>query len=267
MREASSLGSFTLGMPRIFKGIDLEIAAGSRVGIVGRTGAGKSSLTLALFRLLDMRSGSIIIDDIDIGKVPLKTLRRALSIIPQDPVLFSGTLRSNLDPFGQYSEGTLRNALCVLGLGQIGPEKAKVLGTQESLPATNNTVFADLDEIVSDGGLTLSQGQRQLLCLARALLSSSKVMVMDEATSSVDTATDRLIQTNLRRNFRHTTLLVVAHRLSSVADFDKIAVVAEGRISEYGTPRELVAAKGEFYRLVCESGERSELIKIISSIM
>ncbi|KAF2834040.1 putative ABC transporter [Ophiobolus disseminans] len=250
-------------LPDVLKGIDLEIAAGSRVGIIGRTGAGKSSLALALFRCLDMRSGSILIGDLDTAKVPLDKLRRALSIIPQDPVLFSGTLRSNLDPFQQYDDDTLHEALDLLGVGETSNEKAEALNMQHSLAAANNTVFTDLDGSISEGGFNLSQGQRQLLCLARALLSKTKIMVMDEATSSVDMATDSLIQASLRQHFQDTTLLVVAHRLSTVADFDQIAVVAEGRISEYGTPRELFAAKGEFYRLVCESGERAQLEKIV----
>jgi ABC-type multidrug transport system fused ATPase/permease subunit len=260
-------------LPPVLKGLTFSVSQNQRVGVVGRTGAGKSSLTLALFRFLEARSGSIHIDDIDISTIKLYDLRSRLAIIPQDPVLFSGTVRSNLDPFDQHTDHELREALARVHL--IPSSSTAGSGSATPVPATpvspdgfneNKNVFRSLQSKISEGGLNLSQGQRQLLCLARAIVSRPKIMVLDEATSAVDMDTDALIQRSIREEFGDATLIVIAHRLSTIADFDRILVMGEGEAKEFDTPSELMKIEGGVFRgLVEESGERKELEEIISN--
>ncbi|KAK6849528.1 hypothetical protein PG995_013361 [Apiospora arundinis] len=248
-------------------GLNFSVNRNERVGVVGRTGAGKSSLTLALFRFIEARSGSIFIDGIDISKIKLHDLRSRLAIIPQDPVLFSGTVRSNLDPFDDHTDAELMDSL----------HRVHLLSEDETSPGTpvvpsesgstngqraNTNIFRDLRSTISEGGLNLSQGQRQLLCLARAIVSRPKVMVLDEATSAVDMTTDALIQRSIREEFGDSTLVVIAHRLSTIADFDRILVLSDGKVAEFGTPKELWEAdegKGIFRGMCEESGEKDHL--------
>ncbi|PLB48636.1 P-loop containing nucleoside triphosphate hydrolase protein [Aspergillus steynii IBT 23096] len=272
-------------LPPVLDGLSFTIEHNQRVGVVGRTGAGKSSLTLALFRFLEARQGRITIDGQDISKIKLQALRSRLAIIPQDPVLFSGTVRSNLDPFHEHTDLELYNALERVHL--LSFEDTLTLGSQPSShdplsgsdtlasssassTATNTppkpaNAFASLWAPVSEGGYNLSQGQRQLLCLARAIVSQPKIMILDEATSAVDMETDALIQRSIRAEFgRNSSLLVIAHRLSTIADFDKILVMDAGRAVEFGTPKELMHIKaGVFRNLVENSGERAVLEEII----
>lgn len=265
-------------LPPVLKGLSFRVASQQRVGVVGRTGAGKSSLTLALFRFLEATSGSIHIDGVDISKIKLHDLRSRLAIIPQDPVLFSGTVRSNLDPFDQHTDAALRDALARVHLISSTQPSAGPSGTQtpvqagQSTPSTpvvgdsNKNIFRSLTSKISEGGLNLSQGQRQLLCLARAIVSRPRIMVLDEATSAVDMETDALIQRSIREEFEDATLIVIAHRLSTIADFDRILVMGEGRVVEYDTPKGLMERnEGVFKALVSESGERKELEGIIAS--
>jgi ABC-type multidrug transport system fused ATPase/permease subunit len=262
---------YAADLPPVLKGLTFSVKQNERVGVVGRTGAGKSSLTLALFRFLEARSGSIYIDGIDISKITLHDLRSRLAIIPQDPVLFSGTVRSNLDPFDQHTDIELREALARVHL--ISSPTATASGSATPVPQTpipgtpsetNKNIFRSLSSKIAEGGLNLSQGQRQLLCLARAIVSHPKVMVLDEATSAVDMDTDALIQRSIREEFGDATLLVIAHRLSTIADFDRILVMGEGEAKEFGTPRELMGREGGVFRsLVEESGERGTLEGII----
>ncbi|KAL8650433.1 MAG: hypothetical protein Q9226_005147 [Calogaya cf. arnoldii] len=242
--------------PPVLKGLSFTVEKNARIGIVGRTGAGKSSLTRALFRFLEAREGTITIDGIDISQIKLRLLRSRLTIIPQDPVLFSGTVRSNLDPDGKYGDTQLHAALETVYLTHV-VDHDDDNGTNAE--AQTDNVFNSLSTRVAAGGLDFSQGQRQLLCLARAILSRPKIMILDEATSAVDKATDTLIQRSIHREFKDSTLLVIAHRLTTVADFDRILVMSDGKAVEYGAPRELMEAKGRFWDMVCESGDREML--------
>lgn len=228
---------------------------------------------MALFRFLQARKGSINIDGVDISTIKLHDLRTRLAIIPQDPVLFSGTIRSNLDPFDQFSDVQLKEALQRVHLipstdNTPVPESSTTESStntavdSESGVKENTNVFLNLASPISASGSNLSQGQKQLLCLARAILSRPKLLLLDEATSAVDTETDVLIQRSIREEFSDTTLLVVAHRLSTVADFDRILVVKEGVAAEFGSPRELVGIEdGVFKGMVEGSGEGRELMR------
>lgn len=211
-----------------------EVKPGEKVGIVGRTGAGKSSLISALFRLFDYE-GAIIIDGVDTKTIPLQTLRSKIAIIPQDPVIFLGSLRKNLDPFGEFSDEDLWKALDEVGLKKL---------------------FFDsgLECPVSEGGSNFSVGERQLLCLVRTILRKAKIIVMDEATSNVDWKTDEMIQSTVRKKFEGCTVLTIAHRLKTVLDSDKIMVMEGGCVVEFGRPEELLKdTQGYFYRLMQKS--------------
>ncbi|KAF1981699.1 putative ABC bile acid transporter [Aulographum hederae CBS 113979] len=264
-------------LPPVLNGISFNVKRHERIGVVGRTGAGKSSLTLALFRFLEARSGSIHIDGLDISKVKLHDLRSRLAIIPQDPVLFSGTVRSNIDPFNQHPDQALRDALervhLVKATTSTGPSSAAASASENDTTAgvANTNPFASLSSPISEAGSNLSQGQRQLLCLARAIIARPKIMVLDEATSAVDKDTDELIQRSIREEFGGSTLVVIAHRLSTIADFDRILVLGEGRVKEFGTPRELLEKEGDeaeavFRGMVEDSGEREVLREIILGV-
>jgi len=262
-------------LPPVLKGLTFSVERNERVGVIGRTGAGKSSLTLALFRFLEARSGSIHIDGLDISKIKLHDLRSRLAIIPQDPVLFSGSIRSNLDPFDHHTDAALRDCLERVHLSTSTAEQSGTATPTDATSPTatvvpkNTNIFQNLDSHISEGGLNLSQGQRQLLCLARAIVSRPRVMVLDEATSAVDMHTDALIQRSIRKEFTDATLVVIAHRLSTIADFDRILVLSDGRVAEFGSPRELWSKGGGdgemgMFRAMCEqSGEKDKLESII----
>lgn len=188
-------------------------------------------------------------------------------MISQDPVLFSGTVRSNLDPFKQHTDAELRDSLERVHLiSGTGGTATPVPSSSTDTANGNSNVFNDLTSPISEGGLNLSQGQRQLLCLARAIVARPKVMILDEATSAVDMATDTLIQRSIREEFTDATLVVIAHRLSTIADFDRILVLGDGRVAEYGTPRELWerdGGRGVFRGMCEESGEKDRLRRIV----
>lgn len=226
--------------PLVLKNVSLTVEAQTKVGIVGRTGSGKSTIANALFRIMELDNGSITIDGIDAAKIGLEDLRKNLSIIPQDPVLFSGTFRSNLDPFNEHQEVELWHALSRASL------KRKVESE------------GGLEAPVSEGGGNLSIGEAQLLCLARALLKKSKILVMDEATANVDMDTDAIIQGVLREDFKDCTIICVAHRLNTIIDYDRVAVLDHGEVKEYGSPKQLLAQQGEFAALVAETGSENE---------
>uniref|UniRef100_A0A8C4UKD4 Multidrug resistance-associated protein 1-like n=1 Tax=Falco tinnunculus TaxID=100819 RepID=A0A8C4UKD4_FALTI len=220
--------------------VSFQTRSKEKVGIVGRTGAGKSTLTNCLFRVLEGSEGKIIIDGIDISTIGLHDLRGNLNIIPQDPILFSGTVQSNLDPLGKHSDLELWEVLELCDL--------KVF--VQSLPKK-------LLHEISEGGENLSVGQRQLVCLARALLRKTKILVLDEATASVDMETDNLVQSTIKREFYNCTVLTVAHRLHTVMDSERVLVLDAGRILEYDTPHNLLQRKGAFSEMVAEAGIRT----------
>uniref|UniRef100_A0A8C4VBH8 Multidrug resistance-associated protein 1 n=1 Tax=Falco tinnunculus TaxID=100819 RepID=A0A8C4VBH8_FALTI len=221
----------------VLKNINVTINGGEKIGIVGRTGAGKSSLTLGLFRINEAAEGEIIIDGINIAKIGLHDLRFKITIIPQDPILFSGSLRMNLDPFDQHSDEDVWRSL----------ELAHLKTFVSSLPDKLNHECAE-------GGENLSVGQRQLVCLARALLRKSKILVLDEATAAVDLETDKLIQSTIKSQFEECTVLTIAHRLNTIMDYTRVLVLDRGEVVECGSPDHLLQEKGIFYSMAKDSG-------------
>ncbi|KAM5199043.1 multidrug resistance-associated protein 1 isoform 3-T3 [Hipposideros larvatus] len=221
----------------VLKHINVTIEGGEKVGIVGRTGAGKSSLTLGLFRINESAQGEIIIDGVNIAKIGLHDLRFKITIIPQDPVLFSGSLRMNLDPFSQYSDEEVWTSL----------ELAHLKNFVSALPDKLNHECAE-------GGENLSVGQRQLVCLARALLRKTKILVLDEATAAVDLETDDLIQSTIRTQFDDCTVLTIAHRLNTIMDYMRVIVLDKGEIRECGPPSDLLQQRGLFYVMAKDAG-------------
>ncbi|XP_052813608.1 multidrug resistance-associated protein 1-like isoform X2 [Mya arenaria] len=226
------------GLPLVLKSLDVNFSAGQRIGIVGRTGAGKSSLTLALFRLIEPSSGKIIIDGRDVSRLGLADLRSRLTILPQEPVLFSGSLRMNLDPMDEQSDSDVWDSL----------EHAHLKTFVEELPTR-------LEYEVGEGGQNLSVGQRQLVCLARSLLRRGKILVLDEATAAVDLETDALIQDTIRQEFKDCTVLTIAHRLNTVIDYDRILVLSEGEVKEFDNPQNLLQdTRSIFYSMAKDAG-------------
>ncbi|KAH1013756.1 hypothetical protein HUJ04_002706 [Dendroctonus ponderosae] len=224
--------------PYVLNNLSFRIKPKEKVGIVGRTGAGKSSIMTALFRLADVE-GKIIIDGICTKDIPLKTMRSKISIIPQEPIIFAGTLRSNLDPFGKYEDEVIWNALEEVELKEVVSE-----------------LKGGLESKVSEGGSNFSLGQRQLICLARAIVRNNKILVLDEATANVDPKTDALIQSTIRRKFADCTVLTIAHRLITIMDSDKVLVMDGGEAIEFDYPHILLQnPHGVFYGLVKEAGK------------
>uniref|UniRef100_A0A8C2FDL4 ATP-binding cassette, sub-family C (CFTR/MRP), member 6a n=1 Tax=Cyprinus carpio TaxID=7962 RepID=A0A8C2FDL4_CYPCA len=225
------------GLDWALKEISLSVNEREKVGIVGRTGAGKSSLALGIFRILEAAKGKIFIDGINIAEIGLHQLRSRITIIPQDPVLFSGSLRMNLDPFDGYTDEEVWRAL----------ELAHLKNFVSGLPDK-------LNHECSEGGENLSLGQRQLVCLARALLRKTKILVLDEATAAVDLETDNLIQSTIRTQFEDCTVLTIAHRLNTIMDYTRVIVMDRGHIAEMDSPNNLISQRGQFYRMCREAG-------------
>jgi ABC-type multidrug transport system fused ATPase/permease subunit len=249
VRVENLSASYTPDGTKVLHDISFHVASGERVGIVGRTGSGKSSLTLSLLRCITT-SGSVYFDNLETHKINLDALRSNVTIIPQIPELLSGTLRGNLDPFDQYDDAALNDALRAAGLFSIQSE------TDESR--------ITLESQISSGGANLSVGQRQILALARAIVRKSKLLILDEATSAIDYETDTVIQESLRHGLGNdVTLFTIAHRLQTIMDADKIMVLDAGRIVEFGTPSELLKIDGGKLRsLVDESGDKEALLKM-----
>lgn len=228
---------------------------------------GKSTIITALFRFLEPETGHIKIDNIDISGVDLQRLRRSITIIPQDPTLFSGTIKTNLDPYDEFSDRQIFEALKRVNL--ISEEQLQQGATREtsneasSTNSENVNKFLDLSSEISEGGSNLSQGQRQLMCLARSLLRSPKIILLDEATASIDYSSDAKIQETIRKEFQGSTILTIAHRLRSVIDYDKILVMDAGEVKEYDHPYSLLLNKQSAFYSMCEhSGELDILIEL-----
>ncbi|KAL4789715.1 hypothetical protein BDV19DRAFT_20483 [Aspergillus venezuelensis] len=256
----------------VLRQVSFTVQSGEKVGIVGRTGAGKSSLALALFRGLEAETGKINIDGVDIGSLGLKDLREAITIVPQDPTLFTGTIRSNLDPFGHFSDEQIFTALRrvhLIGSGASGTATPVTPSVEQGSPSESNltasgildnkNIFHNLESPVSESGSNLSQGQRQLLCLARALLKNPKVLMMDEATASIDYNTDGKIQETLRE-LRDNTIITIAHRLQTIIDYDKVLVLDHGRVVEFDHPWTLVNKEDGLFRSMCENSGNLETL-------
>uniref|UniRef100_A0AAY4E174 ATP-binding cassette, sub-family C (CFTR/MRP), member 3 n=1 Tax=Denticeps clupeoides TaxID=299321 RepID=A0AAY4E174_9TELE len=225
------------GLDLVLRDLSLQVKGGEKIGIVGRTGAGKSSMTLCLFRLLEAAAGDITIDDVKISEIGLHDLRTKLTIIPQEPVLFSGTLRMNLDPFEKYTDEDVWRALELSHLHKFVRNQAAQLQLQ-----------------CSEGGENLSVGQRQLVCLARALLRKTRILILDEATAAIDLETDDLIQSTIRTQFEDCTVFTIAHRLNTIMDYTRVLVLDKGQIAEFDTPANLIAKKCIFYGMAKDAG-------------
>jgi ATP-binding cassette subfamily C (CFTR/MRP) protein 1 len=228
------------GLPLVLKNLTFTVNSGEKVGICGRTGSGKSSMFVALFRIVEPATGTVRLDGIDIRTLGLRDLRSKMAMIPQDPFMFAGSIRSNLDPFDEHQDDAVWEVLEKVGLRPMVDKSAK-----------------RLDMEVIDNGANFSLGQRQLLCMGRALLRQSRVLMMDEATASVDMDSDALIQKTVREAFSDCTTLTIAHRLNTIMDSDKVAFLDRGELVEYGEPDELLKNKiGKFSALVSGSGSK-----------
>ncbi|KAJ3515541.1 hypothetical protein NLJ89_g1687 [Agrocybe chaxingu] len=239
-------------LPDVLHHLNFEIKPGEKVGILGRTGSGKSTLALSFFRFVEATGGRILIDDIDIAKIGLTDLRGRLTIIPQDPTILSGTLRSTLDVFNEYQDVEIYEALRRVHL--IPSEDTP----EEAADTVNANVFRNLDSVVSEGGENFSTGEKQLLCMARAILKRTKVLVMDEATASVDYATDELISKTIRHEFASSTILTIAHRLRTVIDYDKVMLLEQGRIVEFDRPSVLLNNSASKFYALCKATGKEE---------
>ncbi|KAJ1441279.1 P-loop containing nucleoside triphosphate hydrolase [Sesbania bispinosa] len=229
-------------LPLVLRGLTCTFTAGAKTGIVGRTGSGKSTLVQTLFRIVEPVAGQILVDNINTSLIGIHDLRSRLSIIPQDPTMFEGTVRSNLDPLEEYTDEQIWEAL---DMCQLGDEVRKKEGK--------------LDSIVTENGENWSMGQRQLVCLGRVLLKKSKILVLDEATASVDTATDNVIQKTVKQHFSECTVITIAHRITSILDSDMVLFLNEGLIEEYDSPKKLLKNKSSsLAQLVAEYTRRSD---------
>ncbi|CAD6626714.1 BJ4_G0043510.mRNA.1.CDS.1 [Saccharomyces cerevisiae] len=239
------------GLPIVLKNLNLNIKSGEKIGICGRTGAGKSTIMSALYRLNELTAGKILIDNVDISQLGLFDLRRKLAIIPQDPVLFRGTIRKNLDPFNERTDDELWDALVRGGaiakddLPEVKLQKPDENGTHGKMHKFH------LDQAVEEEGSNFSLGERQLLALTRALVRQSKILILDEATSSVDYETDGKIQTRIVEEFGDCTILCIAHRLKTIVNYDRILVLEKGEVAEFDTPWTLFSQEDSIFRSMC----------------
>mmetsp|Transcript_13817 Transcript_13817/g.24995 ORF Transcript_13817/g.24995 Transcript_13817/m.24995 type:complete len:441 (+) Transcript_13817:2679-4001(+) len=230
-------------LPKSLDGLSFKVQHGDRCAVVGRTGAGKSTITTALFRLVEIEQGTISLDGVDLSNLGLSDVRgrpNSMFILPQDPAIFSGTIESNLDPFSSHTNEDILQALKLVRF----PGVERGIGI--------------LQDSVEEGGASFSAGEKQLLCLARAMLAKPRLLVLDEATSAVDGVTDEFVQQMLRSQFPDTTLLTIAHRLNTVIDYDKVIVMDKGKVAEFGSPRDLLEDEtGMFTAMVNATGPES----------
>ena len=266
---------YRAGTELVLDGVTVAIPPGHRVGICGRTGSGKSSLFVCMLRLVEFEGGTIVIDGVDIAALGLRDLRSRVTIIPQDPVLFEGSVRSNLDPYGEFDDASALEALHKVQLdamlrgagggggGGGGGDGDGDEGAAAAAAVAASSVVAGgvnvLDLPVNEGGSNLSVGQRQLFCVARALMRTPRVLLMDEATASVDAETDAVIQSVVRAEFKASTILTVAHRINTILDSDMIMVMEEGKLVEQASPQKLLDdPSSHFSALVRGSGAKEE---------
>lgn len=248
--------------PDILRNVNLIFNAGERVGVVGRTGSGKSTLVLSMLRFTEIVSGQILYDGVDISTIPRKQLRQAISMIPQESQLFQGTLAENLDPTGKISEEDLQRALAVCqSIAALKPT-----GTPSASDSEDGDANANFSESLSlltqvkAKGENFSHGQRQVLSLCRILARQSKLMLLDEATSNMDSETDAGIQKALREAAAEgegRCVITIAHRLKSIADYDKVVVMGAGEVLEVGSPAELMERRGSYYDLVMHDRDQT----------
>ncbi|ODV82409.1 uncharacterized protein CANTADRAFT_19963 [Suhomyces tanzawaensis NRRL Y-17324] len=247
------------GLPLVLKDLSFQVKPAEKIGICGRTGAGKSSIMTALYRLTELEKGSIVIDGVDISNLGLHALRSKLSIIPQDPVLFRGSIRKNLDPFNERSDDKLWDALRRTGL--IDSTRLEAVKKQVKTDDTDDESAMHkfhLDQSVEDDGSNFSLGERQLIAFARALVRDSKILILDEATSSVDYETDSKIQETIIREFSQCTILCIAHRLKTIINYNRILVLDKGELQEYDTPINLFNTDGSIFQQMCERSNITE---------
>ena len=230
------------GEPLILKDLTFRVKGGEKIGIIGRTGAGKSSLINGLFRMIEPSQGTVTIDGFDICKMGLHDLRQKLNIVPQDPVMYSGTLRQNMDPTNSLDDEKIIASISDSGL----------LSYFENFASQSDSI---LDFPIAENGSNLSLGEKQIVCLVRAMLKHSKIVVFDEATSAIDTATDRIIQKTLRKICAKSTVLTIAHRINTIIDYDRILVLEKGAVREFDTPKVLFNRKDSIFRTMCLESE------------
>ncbi|PWN50302.1 hypothetical protein IE53DRAFT_411000 [Violaceomyces palustris] len=271
---------YSKDLPMVLKGLSFEIRAGEKVGIIGRTGSGKSSLVSSLLRTTSegLKKGRILIDGIDISRLDLETLRSKISIVMQDPVLFSGSLRENLDPFGQFEDEEILNVMRRVGIAAAAPLGRRVetvergqegtTTTSEEEDPKSKTQTLNLNTRISSGGTNLSAGQSQLVSLTRSLLKDSNILILDEATSSTDMETDSIIQNVLRKDKSSRTLICVAHRISSILYYDRILVLDKGEVVEFDSPANLLRKEDDdptaiFKQLFQLSSDRDQLENLV----
>ncbi|PIL27466.1 ATP-binding cassette transporter [Ganoderma sinense ZZ0214-1] len=249
--------SYRQGLPAVLKGVSFQINPGEKIGIVGRTGAGKSSLLQALFRIVNLTSGTIEIDGTSIAQVGLETLRGRLALVPQDSLLFKGKVRENLDPLNTRTDAELLESL----------KRAWLLPRDDPADSVAESKFS-LDAQVSDEGSNYSAGEKQLLALCRALVKNSRIIVLDEATSSVDVETDAKIQRTIQTEFASSTLLCIAHRLNTIVYYDRILVMDGGKVAEFDTPLNLFDKDDSLFRSLCNEANLSkqDMLKIRSTV-
>jgi ABC-type multidrug transport system fused ATPase/permease subunit len=268
----------------VLRNLNMTIRPQEKIGIVGRTGAGKSSLAMALMRGLEADDGKITIDDLAIGQMGLRDLREAIAFVPQDPTLFTGTIRTTLDPFGLSTDEEILTSLRRVHLidSPSGESMSSIdmnliirsvqresifdnnlevdLNRAKNKQRENANMFLDLSAPVTSSGCNISQGQRQLLCLARVLLKAPRILIMDEATASIDSLTDAKIQITIRE-LHDTTILTIAHRLQTIIDYDRILVLDRGSVAEFDTPWQLLKREDGLFRGMCEmSGDFENLM-------
>ena len=246
----------------MLRNLNLEIQPRQRVGIVGRTGAGKSSVANALLRNIEAAGGTIMLDGIGISTIGLHDLRKALTLVPQDPSLLVGDLRSNLDPFDQFTDDEILRVLHRVQLIRSGPTHRNISATGTTASAAESQ-FQDPSFQIMESSTNISLGQRQLLCLARAFLRSSKVVILDEATASIDYATDLSLQQTVAE--LDATVITIAHRLRTIIDYDMVVVMDQGQIVQRGRPWDLIQATGKFQDLCRDSGTFEELVQLAAA--